>query len=314
MPLLKKAIILFDLSHGELLNIGEKEFSQFHDLLQRLSVKIKTNEGKDLNKKILDNTDILIIGNPIDKFFSSVEIKDIVNFVREGGGLLLVSEYGADFLQKTNLNDIGKIFGIFFEKNLLKEDNDINHNCNSILSIQKFNEHKITNQVRDLVIGGVCSVTLQKDSKSILFSSEDAWSEIYNNSTSTWLKNEEEKSYNIAGCVEYGRGKVVALGDVDIFTNDPNIGLNQLDNQKFILNVLNWLIEPAKESDVLFWTLNQVGGIFNEVKQMSLKINNIIESITLLEKRISKIEDNKDSEYKKNLAKKDVSEENSTFI
>ena len=65
MPLIKKATILFDLSHKEMLNIEEKEYSEFHDLLQRLSVKIKNNESKDLTKKILDDVDILILGNPI---------------------------------------------------------------------------------------------------------------------------------------------------------------------------------------------------------------------------------------------------------
>ena len=314
MPLLKKASILFDLSHKEMLNIGEKEYSEFYNLLQRFGVKIRTNESQDLTQQLLDNIDILIIGNPIDTFFSSIEIKNIINFVREGGGLLLISEYGADFLQKTNLNDIAKIFGILFEKNLLKEDNEINHNCPSILSIQEFNDHKITNQIRDLVIGGCCSLTLHKDAKPILQSNGDAWSEIYNTSTNMWLKNEEGENYIISGCVEYGRGRVVAISDVDIFTNDPNIGLNQLDNRKLVLNILNWLIEPAKESDVIFWTLNQVGAIFNEVKQMNLKINNIIETVTLLEKRISKIEDKKGTEYKKNLAKKKIPEEKPTLI
>ena len=161
---------------------------------------------------------------------------------------------------------------------------------------------------------GTCSITLQKDAKLILYSKNGTWSEIYNNNTNKWLKSNEGKRYVLAGCVEYGRGKVVALGDVDIFTDDPNIGLKQLDNQKFVLNILNWIIEPAKESDVIFWTLNQVGTMVNEVKQMSLKINNIIETVTLLEKRISMIEDKKATEYKKSLTKKEIPEEKPTLI
>lgn len=136
MPLLKKATILFDLVHNEILNIDEKDFSQFLGLLEGLSVKIKKNETKDLTEKLLSNVDILVIGNPVDNYFSNLEIRDITDFVREGGGLLLVSEYGADFLQKTNLNDIsGKYFGMYFEKNIIKEDNILNNNCKSILSV-----------------------------------------------------------------------------------------------------------------------------------------------------------------------------------
>ncbi|GAH25157.1 unnamed protein product, partial [marine sediment metagenome] len=62
--------------------------------------------------------DVLVLGNPIDDYFSNIEIKDIVNFVRTGGNLILISEYGADYLQKTNLNDIAPNFGILFEKNI----------------------------------------------------------------------------------------------------------------------------------------------------------------------------------------------------
>jgi hypothetical protein len=54
---------------------------------------------------VLQNIDILIIGTPIDEYFSSIEIKSIIDFVREGDNLLLISEYSSDYLQKTNLHN-----------------------------------------------------------------------------------------------------------------------------------------------------------------------------------------------------------------
>ncbi len=295
--------ILFDLSHKELLNVQEHDFSEFLSLLKSLNLKIKKNEGKSLTQKLLHDVDILVIGNPINNYFSSIEIKTLIDFVRKGGGLLLVSEYGADYLQRTNLNDISGIFGIFFKKNIIKEYNKINQNCSSILSIQDFEKHKITNQLRDIVIGGSCSLFLNKNSRPLLKTNDNSvWSEIYNNSAKQWSKDEEEKRQIIAAYTEYGRGKVVALGDVDIFTDDPHIGINQLDNRKFILNVLNWFTLPVKESDVMLWTLNQLGAIQNEIKEINSKINNIIETMTILERRISSIEEVENVEkYKKNV-------------
>ncbi len=101
----------------------DKDFSDFLKLLNNLNFKIEKNENKDLTKKVLENIDVLVLGNPIDDYFSNIEIKETVNFVRLGGALLLVSEYGADYLQKTNLNDIANHFGFLFEKNLIKEQN-----------------------------------------------------------------------------------------------------------------------------------------------------------------------------------------------
>ncbi|MHA2367163.1 MAG: hypothetical protein ACXAC7_24645, partial [Candidatus Hodarchaeales archaeon] len=246
-----KKTVLFDLTHNEMLNIDEEEFREFSNLLKRLDIKIKKNENGLITKEILENINLVIVGNPIDDFFSSLEIKHIVDHVRSGGGLLLLSEYGADYLQKTNLNDIAGKFGIFFEKNIIKEMNDNNKNCTSILHIQDFIKNQITKNIREIIIGGSCSLSLNKEVKALLYSNErSVWSEVYNNTSEDWAK-EDEKQQIIAACTEFGQGKVVAMGDIDIFTSNPRIGINSLDNRKFIQNIINWLINPVKEAKLM---------------------------------------------------------------
>ncbi|MFX1237254.1 MAG: hypothetical protein ACFE8P_05980, partial [Promethearchaeota archaeon] len=242
MTLSGQSKILFDLSHGEMLNIDDEDYSEFSSLLKGLGYRIAKNEKGELRKKIIENHDVLIIGNPISSYFSEVEIKNIVDFVREGGSLLLLSEYGADYLQKTNLNDLaGSYFGIFFEKNLIKENNLINRNCTSILSIKEFNDLKITDKLREVVIGGTCSFVINNLAKPLLIKQgNDHWSEIYNSATQQWIKENStpnEKGTIIATYRIYGRGKIIALGDIDLFTNDPNIGINKMDNRTFITNM-----------------------------------------------------------------------------
>lgn len=321
MPFLKKSTVLFDLVHNEMLNVDEDEFSKFRNLLQGLNVKIKKNEDKDLSDTLLNNVDILLIGNPIDDYFSNIEIKAIVNFVRNGGGLLLISEYGADYLQKTNLNDLSnKHFGIYFDKNIVKEENKKNANCSSVVSLQIFDDHIIANQIREVIVGGACSLLLNKISTPLLQTNDFAWTESYDDATKKWIKEEEPQKHVVAAYAKYGRGKVVAIGDIDLLTNNANFGIEQLDNQKFLLNVLNWLAEPIKDSDVMFWILNQMGSFQSEIKEMNNKINNIIETMTLLENRICTIEpnstaDNKDEvEYKEHLEKKSLQEPKSPII
>lgn len=293
MPALKKSTLLFDLIHNEMLNISEDDFSEFSNLLKRLNVKIRNNDAKDISKKILRDVDILVIGNPINEYFSNIEIKEILHFVRNGGGLLLLSEYGGDYIQRTNLDDISKNFGVLFNKNIIKERNELNKNCSSVLSIQEIIEHSITHQVRELIIGGSCSLVLNKFSRPLARCNRESWSESFQAHSNNWIHDETEEAHVLSACSEYGKGKVVAMGDVDIFTNDENIGLNRLDNRKFVLNVLNWLIEPIKEEGVTHWTLDQIGLIQNEIKDLNQKVANIIETMSILNKRISAIESEK---------------------
>lgn len=289
--MLKKSVLI-DLTHNEMLNIKEDEFKEFQNLLKRLDLKIKKNENGQITKEILENIDLLIIGNPIDDFFSSLEIKHVVDHVRSGGGLLLLSEYGSDSLQKTNLNDVAGKFGIFFEKNLIKEMNDNNQNCTSILHIQDFLKHQITKNLREMIIGGACSLFINKEVKPLLQTKDHSvWSEVYNNNSEKWTKDKEEQQ-TIAAYTEFGKGKVVALGDIDIFTLNSRIGLNSFDNRKFVQNVINWLITPVKESKVMTFILNLLGDLQYEIRETNKVLNNIIETMTILEKRISYLENN----------------------
>ncbi|MHA1477092.1 MAG: hypothetical protein ACTSPU_02735 [Promethearchaeota archaeon] len=292
---MQRKTILFDLNHSEMLTLDD-EFSDFLKLLQNLNLKIKKNENKDLTKKILEDVDVLVLGNPIDDYFSNIEIKDIVNYVRVGGNLMLVSEYGADFLQKTNLNELATNFGFYFEKNLIKEQNSHNQNCSSIIHIQKFPSNDIVNGLREVIIGGACSLFLKKGAKPLLQTSvNNIWSEIYNNTSEEWTKDKEQQ-HTIAAYSNFGQGKVIALGDIDIFCSDDNIGINSLDNQKFLQNVINWLIEPVKRPDVMSFILDQLGELQNGVKEIQNTINNIIETMSILETRISYLEEKPKSE------------------
>ncbi|MBY8986467.1 MAG: hypothetical protein KGD65_15445 [Candidatus Lokiarchaeota archaeon] len=289
---MQKRTLLFDTNHNEMLNIEDSDFSNFLALLNQIDVNVRKNENEQLNLEILKEIDLLVIGNPIDDFFSSIEVKLVVDFVRSGGGLLLMSEYGSDFLQKTNLNDIAGKFGINFEKNLVKEVNKANQNYISTLHISDFLKHQITKHIREIKIGGSCSLYLSKEAKPLLQTSQNSWSEIFNSSTEQWIKEDEEREQTIGAFAEFGKGKVVALGDIDIFTSDSNFGLNSLDNQKFIQNIINWLIEPVKESKITSFILNQLGDLQFEIRESNKILNNIIETMTILEKRISYLEEN----------------------
>jgi hypothetical protein len=294
MPFSNNSTILFDLAHNEMLspsNSSDNEYYDFIKLLENLNLELIKNDNSELSAEILQNVDILIIGNPLNDFFSRTEIETIIDFTRQGGALLLISEYGADYLQKTNLNDISaKYFDMLFEKNIIKEKNEINEKGSSILSIQSFPKHEITTQMREVIVGGACSLLLNKNAVSLLELDEKAWSEKYNESSEEWDQEEKKNKYIVAACAEFGRGKVAAIGDIDIFSNDPNFGINKLDNRKFITNLFNWLTKPIEDKDAIHWALKKLGFLEAQLKSTHDKINNIIETLSIFEKRIHTIE------------------------
>ena len=136
------------------------------------------------------------------------------------------------------------------------------------------------------------------------------WSEEYDKSSEQWIKD-EEKPQIISACVEFGKGKVVAIGDIDIFTSNSRIGINSMDNRKFLQNSINWLIEAVEESKVISFVLNQLGDLQYEMKESNKILNNIIETMTILEKRISNLEENTDL-YSQNLEQEENYELKST--
>ncbi len=305
MTFSRQLSILFNLAHNEMVNFNDEEFSEFSNLLLSMGFQLLKNEVNEIKKKILDNVDILVIGNPVSSYFSQVEIKSIVDFVREGGCLLLISEYGSDYIQKTNLNDLtGPYFGIFFEKNIIKEKNIKNQNCSSILSIKEFPESKINDKLREIVIGGTCSFILNNLATPLIIKNgSKTWSEVYNNATQQWEFEDNqlnERTIVLATYRIYGRGKIVAIGDIDLFTNDQNIGINKLDNRNFVINIFKWFIDPIKESSVRYWALDQLGTLQHQFKEINSKINNIIESLSLLEIRVSNLEKNKEQQVNQN--------------
>ncbi len=295
MPPRRNTTILFDLYHNEMLDVENEEFSEFFTLLKQQNAKILKNETQLLTMEILSEIDILIIGNPINTFFNSEEIKAIENYVRMGGNIMLISEYGADYLQKSNLNDLATKFGLYFSSDIVKEKNALNLNCPSIISLKSFdnNSNGLLSHIKDVLIGGSCSLLIDRNAQGFLLSNKRTWIENYDGVTKTWIINNKNKESIILGAfAEHGKGKIIGLGDIDIFSNDPNIGINVYDNRKLILNMLNWLEEPVLESKLQTWALFQFGTLQNQIKEINSKLNNIIETLTILEQRISILEKN----------------------
>jgi hypothetical protein len=71
-----------------------------------------------IGKNTLDNCDVLIVKVPTSRY-APEEISIIEDFVKQGGGLMLVGEHTSVFNSGTYINDIAKVFGFRFRYDCL---------------------------------------------------------------------------------------------------------------------------------------------------------------------------------------------------
>ena len=104
MPKIKDFSVLVDTAHGEILSPLDEDFRSFFSLLARMGCSVLSHDSGKITADILKDIDLLLIGCPVDRYFMSDEIHCIVDYVIAGGNLFVMSEYGGDSIQKTNIN------------------------------------------------------------------------------------------------------------------------------------------------------------------------------------------------------------------
>lgn len=288
MPKAKNLCILFDYAHGEILNLEDSEYKPLKELLKSMECVILTNDEKRISAEILHNIDVLVIGTPVESYLISSEISAIVDWVSAGGNLLVMSEVG--ILQKTNLNDLMKHFGLYFENTTLRSKK--NTESNSIIMITNILEHAITKNVKKIMVGGCSTIRTvkAKGSSDVCLSGEDTWVEVYDEIHNKWLKN-TDVFVPVVSISIYGQGRIAAFGDVDMFGANPLFGLGSLDNKQLIQNLFMWFHTPVRSGVTIDWLLTQFSQMRDDILEIGDKFDNLTTTTRVLENRISQLEE-----------------------
>ncbi|MHA1821223.1 MAG: hypothetical protein ACTSU2_08980 [Promethearchaeota archaeon] len=291
MPKFTKFTILIDYAHGEILNLTDNEFKLFNDLLIDRGYTSLINYSNKLNSELLRDTDLLIIGCPVNSHLLKEEVHDIIDFVTAGGCLLVMSDYGGDIVQKTNLNELTGYFGIYFENTAVKSTSNPGVYTKTAPVITEFNydNEVITKNVKKIIMGGCCSLRLGKEAFPIAFSGPNSWLEAYDNESNIWFRNEDKNVPVIAAAI-YGQGRVIAIGDIDMISNNPLFGLNSLDNRRIIMNFLNWFQAPVSYERTIFWILEQISNKRDEIFEIKNVMHEMMEKMRNMEERLITME------------------------
>lgn len=177
--------------------------------------------------------DTLVIITP-NRPLSEGEIGEVLRFVQEGGGLLLVGENGNYTAVSSsnvtlpfnpeNLNTIGVPVGVRFNRDLLREK--VGGEVTREVLINRFENHTIARGISGITVREGCTLALSGKARRIAWGSENAYSESYG-----------FVSYPpVIAASGYGYGHAVALCDTDGFLQPQD-----RDSRLLVANALAWL-------------------------------------------------------------------------
>ena len=327
-----KVIVGLDYSHSNILNLETSSFGEFTQFLitsgySIAKIELGFNSVNDLKKY-----KVIILSTPKNVTLKPNEIESLVDYVKNGGNLLITSSSGGDHTNKTNLNELTRNFGFEFVPDEINDSvNFVNLQKRPLLT--KVKPHVITEQIKKIVFSSSCSIRIldffegDKNIKifGLLLSGLNSWHTIYDGND--WVEEDSPKTPLLVA-VEYYSGRVVGFGNISIFSSlTREYGFNAFDNDLLIANTLSWLTTGIETEgkpitikinlDLYYWVKNKVKDenweSFSDFINVSLKYfkddyKQIIEKIKQTQKERLKRREVFEKTRKKNVRKK-VSEE-----
>jgi len=258
----EKATIALDYSHNNKLMIESSSYNEFTHFLFNSGYKLgKIQAGFDSLKK-LQGYDAIIISTPNNKKLEPSEIEILEEYVKKGGGLLILSSMGGDHTNKTNLNELTIKFRFEFLSDGVQDSmNYVNLQKRPLIT--NITPHVITDQVKKIVFSSACSVKaldFLEDNENIKIDilatgGLNTWHRVYDGKD--WIEEDSPK-IPLLVVVEYHEGKVVAFGNLSMFSSlGREYGFSAFDNNLFIANTLKFLTSEAiSEGRVITVNLN----------------------------------------------------------
>jgi len=240
--------IVFDNTHEEKKSITE-EYKNAAELLKNKGylVNKSTEIHTDLSVVLL-NCDVFVVTAP-HKTFLPNETQLIETFVANGGNLFLLGDFEFNSTLTASINSLSSHFGIQLDQELI-EDFSNNDGHPYWPKISRFNTHPIINttDVQELTLYNATSIF---GGRPIAFTSLDA-----NPSNASVLTSSR-----------YEKGKIVAIGDSDLFNNE----YIENDARNLLLNIIGWFVLDVTQINVGVTSLVQGESLILTIDILSLQ-------------------------------------------
>lgn len=204
--------VLFDMLHVEQFRF----YYGYSTLCEELKARGYTlyQFGRDqwdtgqLSYDVLENFDVLVLPNPQVVRFAFSEVQAIIDFVQNGGGLLVLGGNYPVTESQYPVKDVITYFGIEYELPITEL-----YAC-----VTDVKSHPVTTDVTMLYMPFVAALNITTPSQGVAFS----------------------QGKPVIGVAQYGSGRVVVIAAEHTFTNSF---IKMYDNFAFALNTFGWLSE-----------------------------------------------------------------------
>jgi tetratricopeptide (TPR) repeat protein len=186
-----------------------------------------------LSKK---NYDALVLFAPREEY-SEEELTAIRSFVEEGGGLIIFSD-GGDRMRELGItrpiNQVSTMFGIQFNQDEVNDPEEKLRAVESTLAIKVFARHAVTEGVETTAFPWGCTLTLTPPAIPLAFGNPTSYAD-----------GKKGKDIVVLAVSDYGKGRVVAMGDYDFLIVLPEMDyLSFEDDRRLGLNMFTWAAQP----------------------------------------------------------------------
>jgi hypothetical protein len=242
----KEITIGLDNSHNNMLTLEASSYADFTQFLFSSAYKLGKIEAGFYSLDKIKDYDMIIVSIPRNINIRPKELEILEEYVKSGGGLLVIGARGGEYLNRTNINELLRKFGFeFVTDEIFDSVNYVNLQKRPIFS--NFNPHYITENLKKIVLSSSCSIkTLgvsQENSNAkidvLVRGGINCWRNRFDGKE--WVEEDSPKIPLVVAS-EYYKGKVVAFGTLSIFSSlGREYGFSAFDNDIIIANILRWL-------------------------------------------------------------------------
>lgn len=226
--------ILFDQTQNERGRL-ESTYSDLGQLLRDNDFDVEAYTEFMILAKHLKVADVMVFGCPNSSKIRPAEIEVLQKYVKNGGGLMLLSLSGGDRGLMNNMSKISDDFGMTFENTAVKDDRS-NAGLPTMPIISDIVAHPSTEDVIDLLVPSACSLKVSGNATALAITSETA----------------DPGKAAVVAVAEIGKGRVMCIGSYEVFRRGG--GLKHKGNASFALNAFRWLsgeLQMVKPSSVV---------------------------------------------------------------
>jgi len=172
----------------------------------------------------LQKNKLLIFACPDSSKFKQEEIEALLNYVFNGGKILLLNHAGGDQGRRTNLGALTHPFGIIFNNNEVL-DSISNLDIDSFPLINTFNDHPLLQNIKNLCYRIGCSLDISGNAIPLALTANSA----------------EPPQKAVLGLISYGKGHILVSGSYEMFQDEVKGGITYPNNAMLIKNIAQWL-------------------------------------------------------------------------